>query len=216
MGYGNSSENKLPTTFFKMEGLKQGSAEIYFKGKTKQGDKYVEISDKPNRIYGHLTEFSIKEFEWENENHKIVRVVLDSDKDRVILEGGFSNVMVNLINTVAGNKEAIDKLSLSVYISKKGYASLGVEIDGKDWKENNWKFNYAEDLKPLIEEVKNKKGKITGYDKTDLIDFLVKEIESEDFQGKIKGNPPSPTVVVESPVVTEEVTMGDDDSDLPF
>ena len=216
MGYGNSSESKLPTTFFKIEGLKQGSTNIYFKGKTKEGNEYVEISDKPNRIYGHLTEFSVKDFEWEGETHKVARVVLDSDKDRVILEGGFSNVMVNLINTIAGNEGDIDKLSLNVYISKKGYASMGIEIDGKDWKENKWKFNYSEDLKPLVEEVKNKKGKITGYDKSDLVDFLVKEIESKEFQGKIKGNPPAPTVVVNETKVTEEVSVGGEEDDLRF
>jgi hypothetical protein len=215
MGYGNAGESSLPTTFFKIKGLKMGSSEIYFEGKQKIGDKYSVISSKPNSLFGHLTDVSIKEFEWEDETHKVVRLVLDSADDRVILEGGFSNVMINLINTIAGNDSPIDKLKLNVYISKKGYASMGIEIDNQDWKDNKWKFDYQNDLKPLIEEITNKKGKITGTDKSDLIDFLVKEIESKEFQSKINGNPPSPTVV-EKPVITEEVTMGEDDDDLPF
>ena len=192
MGYGSSGDNGLPTTFFKINGLKSGSTEIFFEGKSKKGDKYEAIKNKPNSLFGHLTEFSVKEFEWEKETHKAVRIVLDSADDRVILEGGFSNVMINLINTIAGNKEAIDKLDLSVYISKDGYPSMGIKIGEQDWKENNWKFDYTKDLAPLIEDVKTKSGKVTGRDKTELIEFLTKEIESEEFQAKIAGKPGTP------------------------
>lgn len=214
MGYGNDSENSLPTTFFKIKGLAPGAKELYFEGKVKGDDgKYEEISSKPTKLFGHLTEVSIKEFEWEDETHQIVRVVIDSAEDRVILEGGFSNVMVNLINTIAGNKEAIDKIQLSLYTSKKGYASLGIEIDGGDWQDNNWKFDYTKELKPLIEEVKNKKGKVVSIDKTKLIDFLTPEIKSKDFQGKIQGTPPEKAeaqVAAEMPDFPDSPVEGDD------
>ena len=108
MGYGNDSENTLPTTFFKINGLKKGSTEIFFEGKEKVNGSYQVIDAKPSKLFGHLTSVKIKEFEFENEMHKIVSLTLDSAVDRVILEGGFSNVMVGLINTLAGNEKPID------------------------------------------------------------------------------------------------------------
>ena len=214
MGYGTGGDSTLPTTFFKINGLKQGSKEIFFEGKKKEGSEYETISEKPTNLFGHLTEVSVKEFEWEDEKHKVVKLVLDSAEDRVILEGGFSNVMVNLVNTIAGNANPIDKMDLGVYISKTGYPSLSIKIDDQSWEDNNWKYDYKKKLKPLIEEVKTSKGKITGYDKTELVDFLVKEIESKAFQAKIAGKPPKQTVAVETP----EVEVGDDglQDDLPF
>lgn len=216
MGYGNESENTLPTTFFKIKGLKKGSTEIFFEGKEKVGENYEVIKDQPSKLFGHLTEVSIKEFEFEDETHKVVRLVIDSADDRVILEGGFSNVMINLVNTLAGNKEAIDKIELGVYISKKGYPSMSISINGGTWEDNDWKFNYVKDLKPLIEETKDKKGKVVDWDKTELIAFLQKEIESDDFQGKVKGNPPKAEV---KPQPEPSVDVGDPvggKDDLPF
>ncbi len=122
--------------------------------------------------------------------------------------------MINLVNTLAGNKEAIDKIELGVYISKKGYPSMSISINGGTWEDNDWKFNYVKDLKPLIEETKDKKGKVVDWDKTELIAFLQKEIESDDFQGKVKGNPPKAAAKPEPSVDIDEPVGGNDD--LPF
>jgi len=209
MGYGNDSENTLPTTFFKINGLKKGSTEIFFEGKEKVDGSYQVIKSKPSKLFGHLTSVSIKEFEFENETHKILRLVLDSATDRVILEGGFSNVMVGLINTLAGNEKPIDKLELGVYISKKDYPSMSIAIDGGEWKDNKWKFDYTKDLKPLIEETKDKKGKVVSTDKTELIKFLCGVVESKEFQDNIKGVAPvAHPISVDAPV--------EEGGDLPF
>ncbi len=213
MGHGVDGENSLPTTFFKINGLKEGSTEIFFEGKVKEGNEYVLIDTKPTKLYGHLTEVSVKEFEWKDETHKLVRLVIDDADERVVLEGGFSNVMVGLVNTLAGNKEAIDKIELGVYISKKGYPSMSISIDGGTWEDNKWKFDYNKKIKPLIEVTKDKKGKIVATDKTALIDFLVKEIESKDFQGKIQGTPPEKAeaqVAAEMPDFPDSSVEGDD------
>jgi hypothetical protein len=211
MGYGNDSENTLPTTFFKINGLKKGSTEIFFEGKEKVNGSYQVIDAKPSKLFGHLTSVKIKEFEFENEMHKIVSLTLDSAVDRVILEGGFSNVMVGLINTLAGNEKPIDKIELGVYISKKEYPSMSIAIDGGEWKDNKWKFDYTKVIKPLIEETKDKKGKVVSTDKTELIKFLCEVVESNDFQSNIKGVAP-----VAPPVAPQVATAGEDGSDLPF
>jgi hypothetical protein len=217
MGFSTGNENSLPTTFFKMNGLAKGSTEIFFEGTVKQGDAYVTIDAKPNNLFGHLTGVSVKEFEFEGKKHKAVRIVIDSATERVILEGGFSNVMVGLINTLAGNKEAIDKIALSVYISKKGYQSMGIIINGGTWEDNDWKFDYNKDLKPLIDVTLNKKKEAVAWDKSALIDFLTKEIESDEFQAKIKGTPPAqaPVQVIEQDSVSAPDAPAEDD-DLPF
>jgi hypothetical protein len=213
MGYGNENENALPTTFFKINGLKKGSTEIFFEGKTKVNGEYQAIDSQPLKLFGHLTSVSTKEFEFENETHTAVRLVIDSDKDRVILEGGFSSVMTGLINTIAGNENPIDKIELGVYISKKGYPSMSISIDGGSWEDNKWKFDYTKKLKPLIEETKDKKGKVVDWDKTELISFLSKEIASDEFQAKIKGNPPKASSQPEASVDVDEPAPADD---LPF
>jgi hypothetical protein len=221
MGYGNGQENSLPTTFFKIIGQKAGSTEIYFQGRTKVGDKYEEIAEKPNTIYGHLTGVSVKEYEWEGEKKKSVRLVLDDANERIILEGGFSNLMINVLNTIAGNAAPVDKLRLNVYIDKNGYPSIGIAIDDQEWKDNNWKWDYNKKLKPLIEQVKNKAGKVTSVDKTELIDFLHKEVEGKKFQDNVAGNPPAKTApATETHPLPRagEVSVGEEDldDDLPF
>ena len=202
MGFGNDSDNMLPTTFFKMKGLAKGSTEIYFEGKTKVGDSYEEISSRPSKLFGHLTEVSVKEFEWENKTH--------------ILEGGFSSLMINIINTIAGNADPIDKIELGVYISKKGYPSVSITINNGTWEDNNWKFDYTKKLKPLIEETKNKKGEIVSWDKSDLEAFLEKEISSKGFQDKIAGV--APKAEAQAPLKTVVDMDGPDQEvqDLPF
>ena len=74
MGYGNTGDNALPTTFFKINGLKQGSTEVFFEGKEKKGDKWEVISSKPTKLFGHLTSVEVKEFEWQNRLFFHIRV----------------------------------------------------------------------------------------------------------------------------------------------
>jgi hypothetical protein len=220
MGYGTESENSLPTTFFKIKGLKKGSEEIYFEGQRKEGSDYVLIDEKPSKLYGHLTGVSMGEFEWEGEKIRTVKFVIDDANERVILEGSFSNLIINLVNTIAGNKEKIDKIELGVYISSKGYASISIKFDDQDWSDNEWKFDYTKKLKPLIDETTDKKGKVVATDKTKLIEFLAKEIESKKFQDKIAGTPPAKSAPTEPSVNLDEpepvADNIDEADDLPF
>jgi hypothetical protein len=218
MGYGNGQENSLPTTFFKIVGLKPGSDEIYFEGRKKVGSEYQTIEEKPNTLFGHLTEVSVKEYEWEGEKKHSVKIVLDDASDRVILEGGFSNLMVNILNTIAGNSEPVDKLSLNVYISKKGYPSISIGINNQTWEDNKWKWDYTKKLKPMIEEVKNKAGKVTSIDKTELVEFLAKEVAGKKFQDNVAGNPPAKSAPATEthPIPEHSIEAGDEESDLPF
>ena len=218
MGYGNGQENNLPTTFFKINGLKSGSTEIFFEGKEKKGGEYVTIEAKPTTLSGHLTSVKIKEFEWKEETHKVVSLVIDDANSRVILEAGFSNVMIGIINTLAGNKEAIDKIQLGVYISKTGYPSASIEINGGTWEDNNWKFDYNKKLKPLIEVTKDKKGKVVSTDKSELIALFEKEINSKEFQDKIMGKPPTqaPVDVLQQETEFAEGQDSEGNDPLPF
>ena len=80
---------------------------------------------------------------------------------------------------------------------------MSIAIDGGEWKDNKWKFDYTKVIKPLIEETKDKKGKVVSTDKTELIKFLCEVVESDDFQANIKGSVPVVAAV-------------DENDDLPY
>ena len=53
MAYGTQQGGDF--TYFKIEGLKEGSTELYFKGSKKaEGEGYEDIGSKPTFLEGHL------------------------------------------------------------------------------------------------------------------------------------------------------------------
>jgi len=225
MGFGTNDTSGLKTTYFKIEGLKQGSKEVYFSAKQKKDDKYVDLSDiKPTFIEGTLKELKFDEYEYEGKVKKQIRITLEDMTDRCVLTMGFSGLAVNILNTLAGCEEDIGNVKLNVYMSKKGYPSVSVYCNGsEDYKDSKWKWDFQKDLAPKVEVIKNKKGEVVSRDNAELIEFLIKYFESDVFQKKIidkavgHAHAATPTAKPDYKTNAKEVAVDDDDSlDLPF
>lgn len=182
MGYGNSGSN-LATTFFKVESLKKNAKELYFKGSVKQDEIYVDIEDKPTQLFGVVKGIQANKYTYEGKINNTVKIILDDDDSRVVLEMGYSNMLVGLLNTLLG-AEVINDLKLSLYINKKKYKSMWIEIDDVDPKTNQWKFDHAKVITPLITKTDLPGGDV-HIDKSKLEEFLIEQINAEEFQSKI-------------------------------
>jgi hypothetical protein len=88
-----------------------------------------------------------------------------------ILGVSYTSISRNLLNCLLNFNEPIEKLVLSLYSNKDGFAALYTMINSK---KASWKYS-MEEQKPMIEEVKNKKGEVTRY-YYELNDFFEEKI----------------------------------------
>jgi len=222
MGYGNSGSS-LPTTFFKVHTLKPKEKDLYFKGSEKGENGYFDIEDKPTSLFGTVKGVETNKYTYEGKVHNTIKIILDDDDSRVILEMAYSNMLIGLLNTLLGSEE-INDLKLSLYVSKKGYKSMWIEIDDVDPKTNKWKFDYTKDLATKITKTPLPDG-TNHIDKTKLEEFLMAEVNSEEFQSKIKNkfekkeelpNTVKKDEFVDSDGNNSQASTQEDDDDLPF
>ena len=216
MGYGTSTGSGVPTTYFRMNGLKKGSKpeELYFLG-TKYDDKgnLVQIDEQPTFLEGNLISVETETFKTKEDREiKKFKLTLEDSEGRYQLDSPFGLLGLNIINTIAGSKKGVEKLKLSLYTSRTDYPSLFITVNGVDEK-NEWKWDYKKDFAPKIEKIKNSKGEVVQSDKSELEDFLMKEINKKWFQDKILGGKVPVEQKSQSPAVQGEE---DEVDDLPF
>ena len=206
MGYGTGSGDITNTTFFRINGLKKGSTpeELYFKGQKHDGKEYVDIDEKPTFIEGTLKEVTPRSFEYEGRTIRSFKVVLEDFDGRYSLDTGFSSLGVNILNTLAA-ADNIGKVKLSLYTNKKGYPSIFVSLNDSS-ELPKWKWTF-EELDKKVEKITNKKKEVVSTDRTELEEFLVAYISSDEFKSKITDN-----IEVNSPEVVDD----SEPNDLPF
>ena len=212
MSYGTGSGGK-DIIYFKMRGLKKSDKELYFEGQKSEGGEYKIIEEKPTFIQGGLTEVKTDSYEYEGDTINSIKFTLEDMDTKLVLESGFNNLAISLINTLAGSPD-FGEVKLSLYTGKSGYPSLFIELDGGVTK-TEWKWDYKKDFAPKIKKTKFKGKDLT--DKSELETFLIKYVNTKEFQDKLSG---LPTPSVEQPdsggfETTDEI-IDEADSDLPF
>jgi len=216
MAHGTQSNDFLKTTYFKVAGLRKGETDLYFAGREKVGDKYVDIEERPTFIEGTLKELKVTDYTYEGKVHKVVKITLEDMNERCVLDFGFSSIGLNIINSLAG-ADSIGNVNLALYTSKTGYPSVAVKLNGSsDVKETKWKWDFKKDFAPKIEKITNKKGEVIQSDKTELVEFLVDYLNSKEFQDKIVGQLPTESKKMKPQVKVPVDVVNIEDDDLPF
>lgn len=175
MGRGNKSDQYLNTTWFKVQGLKKGSTEVYLEGKQKIDGKYVWDGQKDSFIQGTIIGCTAEVGEYEGEKIHSIKVTLQDKADAYVLSLSFSMLGISLLNSLAWASKQYDQLSdvkLSVYMSKAGYPSIFTEVNGE---KSDWLMEW-DTIKPYITYTDLPDGK-THTDKSKLIVMLTKLIE---------------------------------------
>lgn len=214
MAYGTQQGSDY--TYFKIEGLKQGSTELYFKGQRKGADGYEDIPEKPTFLEGHLSSVETSTFEYQGKSVDTVKIIFKDGEDSYLLEGGYSMMMVGLINGMLG-AESLGKLNLSLYFSKgdKGsFPTMMAKHGSSNGEKLSWDVPYDK-IKKMI-KVTDLGGGEMHHNKTKLIEYLKKRVEEElpsKIQTYVAPEVTTPTIDESTPVEIETETG---ESELPF
>ena len=210
MGYGTSQSKDY--TYFKIEGLKKGSQELYFKGKKKNADgKYEDIAEKPVWLDGHIVDIKTESYEYEGEIIEQIKITFNDGEDAIVLQGGYSGVMVSLVNCLLG-AETLGKLYMKLYVSKSGFPTMMVCHNGESGEKLSWAIT-PDEIKAKLIITKLPGGK-EDINKSDLITFLKEKIDNE-LTGKFETF--IPEVKEGTPPAEEAKKEEEEDGDeLPF
>jgi len=172
-GFENDSTSKYSQVFFVKPRLKdQVGFELTW---NKDGKKYIS---KTKKLQGKLLRIEQSSYVYDKEMIETLKFHiewLNKDKKPVlfILGTSYTSVVRNLLNSLLSCKEPIDKISLTLYENKEGYASLYTLINGN---KSEWKYTWKA-LNEMIEDIKHPKtGKVLQRDYTELNEYLKDEL----------------------------------------
>lgn len=124
-------------------------------------------------------------------------------------------VMRSVQNSLLGCNKPIEKLSITLYMNKSGYASVLVMIDGK---KANWKYDIAAQ-NAMVEVIKNKKGEKISVDYSDYIDHLFTEMTNHQsvlFPDQVHMKFVEPKATQSAEDLLNTATFGEDDGETDF
>lgn len=151
----------------------------YFKFRRMVDGKALDVKGTTTSVSGKLTKITFGEYEFEGQQLKTVRLMLETlnevgDLVGISLGIGWNSVMINLANSLLSVQKPIDSLLISVYTDKtSGYNKSMFRINGA---KTEWKFTIDE-LNEKKEKIFNKKGELVKTEMGELIDFLKSELE---------------------------------------
>jgi len=172
-GFENDNTSKYSQVYFVKPRLKDGTefeltwnegGKKYISSTKKLQGKLIRI-EQSSYVYDKETIETLKfHIEWKNKEEEPVLFIMGTS---------YTSIVRNLLNSLLGCKEPIEKLSLTLYENKEGYASIYTLINGK---KSEWKYNWKL-LNEKVEEIKHPKtGKVLQRDYTELNDFLKDEL----------------------------------------
>ena len=167
MWFGNSAGKNVFWT--KIRGLKKWDEEVYF-----EMTKNKEVVAKADYIDGYVVKLETGSYEYEGKERKTFALTLQDDESLVVLQSAFTSVGRGILNCLA-NAEKLGKISISVYLNKKGFPWAWIK---NDWQDLMWKYDYDTQMK-MTEEIKNKAGEIIQRDYTELEDWYIKTVIPE-------------------------------------
>lgn len=210
MAYGSSNGGNDTLIAFKPTDQDKDKKPISprFVGKVKVDGVWKELEvDKPvTRVAGDITkvetvENTPKDYDPYNSLKLFLR---DAKAEEVyLLDLRFNMKTRGLFNALAA-LEAYNKVEISIYTNKKGKTAFGLRQNGADVK---WKYKF-EDL-PKVHEIKDKKGKVKGYDSDEVDEFMKNELN--ELSERVKNHPKVDDVPADN-----ENTAEDTADDLDF
>jgi hypothetical protein len=170
-------------------------------------------------VSGRLHKLEVKDFEYTPPGAKEAKkgkslklhIVDDAEDTTYILDIGFHDMLTSLLNSIA-SEELFEKVTISVYVNKKGFKTIGLMVDGRETK---WKYDFKE-LNAMKTKVMdpddNTKVLLTKRNKLD--DFLIKEIINPLIE-RLNGNASKSEFLQGIPSTDSGVAKQEED-DLPF
>jgi len=189
-----------------MSGLKKTSANFEFVSikRHKADKKYYftkmektsegwELVDKYDELTGRLESVELSDFEYEGEviNQLVFIFNVGENVPKVKVESNFHMISRSLINTIVGALPDIIlgfEITISLYVSKKGYNAICVREVGTSGKDGmyGWEFQIDELPEP-VEHIVGKGSKAKSvWDYSELDDFITKLVVDR-IQPALKG-----------------------------
>ncbi len=172
-GFTQDGQSKYSQVYFVKPKLKE---KVGFELTWSEGDKkYVSHTQK---LQGKLIKIEQSSYVYDKETIETLKFHLEwmnKEKEPVLFIMGtsYTSAMRTLLNSLVGCKEPIEKLSLTLYENKDGYASIYTLINGK---KSEWKYDWKT-LNNKVTEIKHPKtGKVLQRDYTELNEFLKDEL----------------------------------------
>lgn len=139
----------------------------FFIIKQKLGDQWVE-KERFKAFTATPYAIELGSYKWKDQDIDTVKMQFIKDGENIQLEFSLDNGLSrNLLNTMLG-VDKIGELSMSLYVNKESYASIGIENDGQ---RGEWKYKHTEF--PTVE--KNKKGVV--IDNEEYLRFMRQMVE---------------------------------------
>lgn len=181
MGFlgGNTESSKYSKFYFAKLYTKKGTQPHFTFSRNVDG-KFVQVKGTTQTISGTLKKISFGSYEYEGNQLKTVRFLLETLNENGELVAinwscGWNMVMINLVNCLLNTNDEVKSLLISVYTDKNtGYNKSMFRINGKkpEWKYSNDQLNEKK------EKIYNKKGELVKTEMGDLIEFLEYELQT--------------------------------------
>ncbi len=211
MGLSNNDSSQV--NYMRMVGLKKDEKEVFFAKNTKQNGEYV-LEGKWSKLEGKLKAVKIESRETEKYGVKYNCKIEIVDNAIYVLEVPMGSMIgTSIVNSLCSKEKAND-ISISLYINKKGYKSVWVELDGEQAK---WAMPY--------EEVNALKTRITDPDTGEVVktkvDKLMKKLQEMcTLQGNTDAKPTvslaQATSALDSHMDAPAPQVEEEQDDLPF
>jgi len=175
---GGQQESKYKKFYYCKLFTKKGT-KPHFEFKRMVDGHSVPVKGDTTTISGTLKKITFSEYEYEGQQLKTVRFLLETLNENGDLVGiswgcGWNMVLINLVNCILNSNEPVTSLLVSVYTDvKSGYNKSMFRINGK---KPEWKYS-VEQLNEKKEKIFNKKGELVKTELGDMIDFLKSELE---------------------------------------
>ena len=183
-GYKNQfGDNKVFSG--RIRGLQQGE-EIFISQQTLEDGDYID-HENIKRVSGEVIKVGIREIKpKKSDPYKVISIHLqdNADKEVFILECGINSIGRSLINTLAGGGNLVGEMVVSVYTSKKGYASLYITLNGE---RVGWKYSWGTlQEKVIVNQVSEKGEMVERKDYYKLDEWMINEVLLKEVVGNFE------------------------------
>lgn len=217
-GQGSGDAN-LKLFFMKITGLKKGEKAVIEQSEARGEKQIVKLDEKLSFVKGKLEKVEIREYTYEGEQVKDLRVWLkDSlDGEMYIVSCGLNSIGRSILNTLLNLEKPYGELEIRVYNKKDtGYAAAYIEHNGV---KAGWKYT-IDQMKPFIKEnsISRKGQVVVERDYFALDTKLIDELKAEVMPSLNKVPAHFSGVEAKAPAQESDLAPvgADEDSGLPF
>lgn len=198
--------------YFRVSGLKQGSTDVWFDVLKSDAPKN-STPDKKKFVSGTLQRIEPKEYTTKDgkPGRSVKITIVDKEADEMyIVDFGWTGLFRNILNSIASSP-IFEKIHISLYMNKKGYASVGVQLDGK---KTEWKYPIKE-LNAMNTIVKDPDTGEVLKTKTDKQDKFLTDNVIIPLQKQLGGGD-NKSEFLEGIPSAKESSINQEDDDMPF